>query len=83
MAEQKLFTMDTKMKVYFAHPHSPWESGTNENTNDLLRPFLPKGTDYNEVSDYQIRPVQQLMNGRPRKVIDWKRPYEAKQELLQ
>jgi len=39
--------------------------------------------DFNEVSDYQIRPVQQLMNGRPRKVIDWKTPYEAKQELLQ
>jgi len=40
MAEHKLFTKDTKMKAYFAHPHSPWESGKNENSNDLLRPFF-------------------------------------------
>ena len=83
MAEHKLFTKDTKIQVYFAHPHSPWERGTNENTNGLLRQFFPKGTDFNEVSDYQIRRVQHLMNGRPRKVIDWKTPYEAMQELLQ
>ena len=83
MAEHKLFTKDTKVQVYFAHPHSPWERGTNENTNGLLRQFFPKGTDFNEVSDYQIRRAQHLMNGRPRKVIDWKTPYEAMQELLQ
>ena len=83
MAEHKLFTKDTKVQVYFAHPHSPWERGTNENTNGLLRQFFPKGTDFNEVSDYRIKRVQHLMNGRPRKVIDWKTPYEAMQELLQ
>lgn len=74
MAEHKLFTKDTKVQVYFAHPHSPWERGTNENTNGLLRQFFPKGNDYSEVSDYQIRRAQHLMSGRPRKVINWKTP---------
>ena len=83
MAEHKLFTKDTKVQVYFAHPHSPWERGTNENTNGLLRRFFPKGTDFHEVSDYRIKRVQYLMNGRPRKEIGWKTPYEAMQELLQ
>jgi IS30 family transposase len=82
MIEHKLFTKDTKIQVYFAHPHSPWGRGTNENTNGLLRQFFPKGTDFNEVSAYQIRRAQHLMNGRPRKVIGWKTPYEAMQELL-
>lgn len=83
MNEHKLFTQQTKIKVYFAHPHSPWERGTNENTNGLLRQFFPKGTDFNEISYYRIKRVQHLMNGRPRKVIGWKTPYEAMQELLQ
>lgn len=83
MNEHKLFTQQTKIKVYFAHPHSPWERGTNENTNGLLRQFFPKGTDFNEISYYRIKRVQHLMNGRPRKVIGWKTPYEAMKELLQ
>lgn len=83
MAEHQLFTKQTKIQVYFAHPHSPWERGTNENTNGLLRQYFPKGTDFNEVSYYRIKRVQHLMNDRPRKVLDWKTPYEAMQELLQ
>lgn len=82
MAEHRLFTKDTKMQVYFAHPQSPWERGTNENTNGLIRQYFPKGTDFNEVSDYQIRKVQDRLNGRPRKVLDAQTPFEAFNELL-
>ncbi len=82
MAEHKLFTRDTQMKVYFAHPQSPWERGTNENTNGLIRQYFPKGTDFNEVSAYQIRKVQNRLNGRPRKVLNAQTPFEAFNQLL-
>src|SRR5680860_620482 len=82
MAEHRLFTQDTHIQVYFAHPHSPWERGTNENTNGLIRQFYPKGTDFGQVSHYQIKRVQQLLNGRPRKVLNWKTPFETFNELL-
>ena len=82
MAEHRLFTRDTEMKVYFAHPMSPWERGTNENTNGLLRQFFPKGTDFSKLTRRQIKRVQHLMNERPRKVLDWRSPYEAFNELL-
>jgi len=82
MAEHKLFTRDTQMRVYFAHPQSPWERGTNENTNGLIRQYFPKGTDFNEVSAYQIRKVQDRLNGRPRKVLNARTPFEAFNELL-
>lgn len=81
MAEHKLFTEDTEMKVYFAHPASPWERGTNENTNGLIRDFWPKGTDFNKLSHYQIKRVQHLLNGRPRKTLNWLSPYEAFKNL--
>lgn len=82
MAQHKLFTEETKMKVYFADPYSPWQRGTNENTNGLIRQYFPKGTDFGKVSDYQLRIVQNLLNGRPRKVLDWKTPFEAMAQLL-
>jgi len=82
MAQHKLFTKDTKMKVYFAHPYSSWERGTNENTNGLIRQFFPKGTDFRKVSKYQIKKAQHLLNGRPRKILDWQKPYEVFKELL-
>ena len=82
MAEHQRFTRQTRIKVYFAHPQSPWERGTNENTNGLLRQFFPKGTDFNRISRRQIKRVQALMNERPRKVLAWKSPFEAFQELL-
>jgi IS30 family transposase len=81
MAQHQLFTKETQMKVYFAHPASPWERGTNENTNGLIRDFFPKGTDFNKISLREIKRVQHLLNGRPRKVLDWHTPYEAFKEL--
>lgn len=77
MAEHRLFTQTTGIRVYFAHPQSPWERGTNENTNGLLRQFFPKSTDFTQLSRRQIKHVQTLMNGRPRKVLNWRTPSEA------
>jgi len=82
MAEHTLFTKQTKVKVYFAHPASPWERGTNENTNGLIRQFFPKGTDFNRVSRRAIKKVQHLLNGRPRKTLNWQTPYEVFNKLL-
>lgn len=82
MARHKLFTDITGIKVYFAHPRSPWERGTNENTNGLIRQFFPKGTDFNKVSRYEVKKVQDLLNGRPRAVLGFKKPYEVFKELI-
>lgn len=82
MAEHKLFSRQTRVKVYFAHPGSPWERGTNENTNGLIRQFFPKGTDFNRVSRREIKKVQHLLNGRPRKILKWQTPYEIFNKLL-
>lgn len=82
MSEHERFTVDTGMQVYFAHPHSPWERGTNENTNGLIRQFFPKGTDFSTVSRREILKVQDLLNGRPRQVLRFATPAEAFAELL-
>jgi len=82
MAEHKLFTKSTRMQVYFAHPHSPWERGTNENTNDLIRQFFPKGIDFSKVSLKQINRAQNMLNDRPRKVLEFSTPHEAFVKLL-
>ncbi len=82
MREHRLFTKQTKMRVYFAHPHSPWERGTNENTNGLLRQFFPKGTRFTQVSRAEIKRVQLLLNDRPRKILDWHSPAHAFHHLL-
>lgn len=82
MAQHKLFTNITGVKVYFAHPRSPWERGTNENTNGLIRQFFPKGTDFNKVSRYEVKKVQDLLNGRPRQALGFKKPYEVFNKLI-
>jgi IS30 family transposase len=82
MSEHRLFTKETKIKVYFAHPGSPWERGTNENTNGLIRQFFPKGTEFDKVSRREIKQVQGLLNGRPRKVLNWMKPDEMFNELI-
>lgn len=70
--EQSLHTL-----VYFAEPHKPWQRGTNENTNDIVRFFFPKGFDFRTVSDFEISLVENLLNNRPRKCLEWKTPYEV------
>ncbi len=82
MAEHKLFTKNTRIQVYFAHPHSPWERGTNENTNDLIRQFFPKGIDFDKVSLRQINRAQNMLNDRPRKVLGFSTPNEVSVKLL-
>lgn len=82
MVQHKLFTKDTNITVYFAHPHSPWERGTNENTNALIRQFFPKGTDFNKISKEQLKKVQELLNDRPRKLHDFYTPNEVFYKLL-
>lgn len=82
MAEHRKFTIATGVKVYFAHPHSPWERGTNENTNGLLRQYFPKGTDFTKVTTRELRAAQRSLNGRPRKTLNWKTSQEAFQELM-
>jgi len=82
MAQHKIFTKNTHIQVYFAHPHSPWERGTNENTNDLIRQFFPKGTNFNKVSLRQINRAQNMLNDRPRKVLGFLTPHEVFVKLL-
>jgi IS30 family transposase len=82
MAEHKLFTKSTRIQVYFAHPHSPWERGTNENTNDLIRQFFPKGTDFSKVSYKRIKRAQDMLNDRPRKTLEFLTPHEVFSKLL-
>jgi IS30 family transposase len=83
MAEHKLFTKNTKMKVYFCHPASPWERGTNENTNMLLRDYFPKGTDFNKITKKELKRIQYELNERPRKTLDWDSPLDVfKKEIL-
>ena len=82
MAQHDLFTKRTKVQVYFTHPRSPWERGTNENTNGLIRQFFPKGTDFNNVSTWQIKRAQELLNTRPRKTLNWQTPQREFAKLL-
>lgn len=82
MAQHELFTADTNVQIYFADPQSPWQRGTNENTNGLIRQYFPKGTDFNEVSTKELKRVQTLLNQRPRKTLNWETPEEAFAKLL-
>lgn len=82
MLEHKRFTIDTGITVYFAHPGSPWERGTNENTNGLIRQYFPKGTDFGKVSRYQIKRAQRRLNDRPRAVLDYEKPDEVINKIV-
>jgi len=82
MATHLDFTLATDCPVYFCDPHSPWQRGTNENTNGLIRDFFPKGTDFATVTDEQVRRVQDLLNTRPRKTLAFDTPAARLAELL-
>lgn len=82
MAQHELFTKETKIQVYFANPHSPWQRGTNENTNGLLRQYFPKGIDFSTVTRQEIQAVQDRLNDRPRKALGFLKPNEVFLPLL-
>ena len=82
MAQHKEFTKNTKIKVFFAHPYSPWEGPTNENSNGLIRDYFPKGTDFNLVSRKQLKEVQNQLNSRPRNVLEYKTPNQVFQQKI-
>jgi IS30 family transposase len=82
MSAHKLFTADTGIKVYFADPYSPWQRGTNENTNGLIRQYFPKGTDFSVVPLSAIRETEQRLNERPRKVLGFYTPSEKFYQLI-
>ncbi len=77
MADHKWLTNNTGIKVYFANPYASWERGTNENTNGLIRRFLPKKTDFKNVDRAQLKMIQNKLNNRPRKVLGYKTPLEV------
>ena len=77
MAKHKHFTQKTGMNVYFANPYSSWERGTNENTNGLIRRYLPKGTDFNQISQETLKYIEYQLNNRPRKILRFITPTQA------
>lgn len=82
MSQHKLFTKETNIQVYFADPSSPWQRGTNENTNGLIRQYFPKGTDFRNVPRAALKEAERRLNSRPRKVLDYYTPSEKFYQLV-
>jgi IS30 family transposase len=83
MAEHAQFRIDTGVDVFFCDPKSPWQRGTNENTNGLLRQYFPKGTDMSALTQEDLDTAAHSLNGRPRQTLDWMSPSEKLAEVLQ
>lgn len=82
LSDHVRFTIESGVKVFFADPHSPWQRGTNENTNGLLRQYFPKGTDLSRWDVRELQAVANSLNSRPRKTLDWRTPAEALNDYL-
>jgi IS30 family transposase len=82
MAEHAQFSLDTNVAVYFCDPHSPWQRGSNENTNGLLRQYMPRGTDLSRHSQADLDAMADSLNGRPRQTLGWRPPSKALAEFV-
>jgi IS30 family transposase len=82
LSDHARFTIESGVSVFFADPRSPWQRGTNENTNGLLRQYFPKGTDLSRWSEQEIQAVARALNNRPRKTLGWKTPAETLNEYI-
>jgi len=82
MAAHRAFTVDTGVEVFFCDPHKPWQRGTNENTNGLLRQYFPKGSDFSVLAQKDLEWASASLNNRPRQTLNWLKPDEALAELL-
>ena len=83
MAQHAQFSIDTGVQVYFCDPKSPWQRGSNENTNGLLRQYFPKGTDMSRLTQADLDKAAHSLNGRPRQTLNWKTPSDKLAETLQ
>jgi IS30 family transposase len=81
LAQHAQLRIEAGLAIYFCDPRSPWQRGSNENTNGLLRQYFPKGTDISRYSEHELDAVAATLNSRPRKTLDWKTPAEALDKL--
>jgi IS30 family transposase len=83
MARHRELSAKVEMAIYFADPHSPWQRGSNENANGLIREYLPKGTDLSAVTQRELNAIANALNNRPRKILDYQTPREVFSQLLE